>query len=61
MMTPKTLDVMPKGCQHGANIDAKTHQTNAQTGQEQIHENHKHHVSLNGKIIKTHGKMFLKV
>ena len=42
---------MPKGCQNGAQTNAKTNpsEINAKAGIEKDHENHKNHICLKGK------------
>ena len=55
--TPKTLNLIPKGCQDGAQIDANIHQKSMPTlVKRRKHENHKNHVSLNENFIQNHCK-----
>ena len=54
---PKTLNLMPKGSQNGAKIDAQTHRKSMpKLVMEKIRKNIKNHVSLNGKNIEIHWK-----
>ena len=53
----KTLNLMPKGFQNGANIDAKTHQKSMpKLVTKKIMGIIKRNVSLNGEIIELHCK-----